>query len=138
MKMNTPTLKAGVKKAAELNAKDKTNRFFAGAIAGGVAEGVFIGDVEKAGSFGDLMGGPTEINRGDDPDAVRDLLNRVKFGTEGALFTGILGGIGVGIKKVAFRNEKLDVVNSRLDRLIDKVASGFRARSGKDPIFFDM
>ena len=138
IKLNTPTLKAGVKKAAELNAKGNTNRFFAGAIAGGVAEGVFIGDVEKAGSFGDLMGGPTEINRGDDPDAVRDLLNRVKFGTEGALFTGILGGLGVGIKKVAFRNSKLDIVNSRIDRLIDKFASGFRARSGKDQIFFDM
>ena len=138
IKMNTPSLKAGVTKAAELNAKGKTNRFFAGAIGGGLAEGVFIGDVEKAGSFGDLIGGPTEINRGDDPDAVRDLLNRVKFGTEGALFTGILGGIGKGIKKVTSRTEKLDVVNSKLDRLIDKVASGFRARSGKEPIFFDM
>jgi len=124
IKMNTPTLKAGVKKAAELNTRGKTNRFFAGAIGGGLAEGVFIGDVQKAGSFGDLMGGPTEISRGEDPDAVRDLLNRVKFGTEGALFTGILGGIGKGIKKVASRTEKLDVANSRIDRWIDKIASG--------------
>jgi len=138
LKLNTPTLKDGVKKAAELNTKGKTNRFFAGAIGGGLAEGVFIGDVEKAGSFGDLIGGPTEIRRGDDDDAVRDLLNRVKFGTEGALFTGILGGIGKGIKKVTSRTEKLDVVNSKIDRLIDKFASGFRARSGKDQVFFDM
>ena len=138
LKLNTPTLKEGVKKAAELNAKGKTNQFFAGAIGGGLAEGVFIGDVEKAGSFGDLIGGPTEIRRGDDADAVRDLLNRVKFGTEGALFTGILGGIGKGIKKVTSRTEKLDIVNSKIDRLIDKFASGFRARSGKDQIFFDM
>ena len=112
LKLNTPTLKEGVKKAAELNAKGKTNQFFAGSVGGGLAEGVFIGDVEKAGSFGDLIGGPTEIRRGDDADAVRDLLNRVKFGTEGALFTGILGGIGKGIKKVTSRTEKLDVVNS--------------------------
>jgi len=138
LKLNTPTLKKGVQKAAELNDRGKTNQFFAGAIGGGLAEGVFIGDVEKAGSFGDLLGGPTEISRGDDPDAVRDLLNRVKFGTEGALFTGILGGIGKGIKKVTSRTEKLDVVNSKIDRLIDKFASGFRARSGKTQIFFDM
>ena len=138
LKMNTPALKEGVKKAAELNTRGKTNQFFAGAIGGGLAEGVFIGDVQKAGSFGDLLGGPTEITRGDDPDALRDLLNRVKFGTEGALFTGVLGGIGKGIKKVTSRTEKLDIANSKIDRWIDKIASGFRARSGKPPVFFDL
>ena len=64
----------------------------AGALGGGIAEGVFIGDVDQAGTFGDLIGGPTKINRSDTgPDASREILNRIKFGTEGALFTGILG-----------------------------------------------
>ena len=31
--------------------------------AAGVAEGVFVGDVQEAGTFGDFMGGPTEIDR---------------------------------------------------------------------------
>ena len=82
LNLDNPALKKGVKQAAELNARGKTNQFIAGALAGGVGEGVFVGDVEDIGSFGDLLGGPTEIDRGDDPDAAREILNRVKFGTE--------------------------------------------------------
>ena len=85
LKLDNPALKKGVKQAKALNARGKTNQFIAGALAGGVGEGVFVGDVEEIGSFGDLLGGPTEIDRGDDPDAAREILNRVKFGTEGAL-----------------------------------------------------
>jgi len=136
LKMSNPSLQKGVKEAARLNAKGKTNQFIAGALAGGVAEGVFVGDVEKIGSFGDLIGGPTEITRGDGEDAVRDLLNRVKFGTEGALFTGVIGGIGSTVKRLAGRGEKLDIANSKIDRLIDKAAGKFRARSDKTPEMF--
>ena len=79
-------------KALELTAKGKGRAFMAGALGGGIAEGVFIGDVDQAGTFGDLIGGPTKIDRSDtSPDASREILNRIKFGTEGALFTGILG-----------------------------------------------
>ena len=38
-------------------------------------------------------------------DASREILNRIKFGTEGALFTGILGGTGKVIKKITNRNK---------------------------------
>ena len=31
-----------------------------------MAEGEFVGDVEEAGTFGDLLGGPTELERGED------------------------------------------------------------------------
>ena len=55
-------------KAAELNKKGKTARFFAAATAGGAADGVFVGDVEEIGTFGDLLGGPTEIERDDEYD----------------------------------------------------------------------
>jgi hypothetical protein len=138
VKMSNPSLQKGAKQAMELNARGKTNKFIAGAVAGGVAEGVFVGDVEKIGSFGDLMGGPTKITRGDGEDAVRDLLNRVKFGTEGALFTGVVGGIGSTIKRLSGRGRKLDIANSKIDRLIDKVAGKFRARSGKTPELFEL
>ena len=80
------SLQKGIQQAQALNARGRTNQFIVGALGGGVAEGVFVGDVEKIGSLGDLIGGPTKIDRGEGEDAVRDLLNRVKFGTEGALF----------------------------------------------------
>jgi len=131
-------IKAG-EAAKKLTLKGKGRAFMAGALGGGIAEGVFVGDVEKAGTFGDLLGGPTEINReGQDPNAAREILNRVKFGTEGALFTGVLGGTGKIIGKITNRNKQLDVANSQLDFWIDKVASKFRARSGKTEEFFEL
>ena len=138
VKLSNPNLKKGMDKAIELNTRGKTNKFIAGALGGGLAEGVFVGDVEKVGTFGDLVGGPTTIDRATDDDATRELLNRVKFGAEGALFTGIIGGTGKLIKKLTNRNKQLDVANSKLDRFIDKIASGFRSRSGKTEEFFDI
>ena len=82
-----------------LSRAEKTKRFAQGAGTGGVAEGVFVGDVEDAGSFGDLLGGPTELDReSQTPEA--ELLNRLKFGLEGAAFTGTLGGGVAGVKKL--------------------------------------
>ena len=103
----------------------------AGAITGGIAEGVFVGDVEKAGTLAFNL-------EDDENDPGRELLNRVKFGTEGALFTGILGGVGAGIKKLASRNKQLDVNNNKLDKWIDKVAGKLRARGDKAQDFFDL
>ena len=130
-----------VKKLADdvlnLNTRGKTNRFIGGALGGGVGEATFVGDVEQIGTFGDLIGGPTKIDRESD-NPMQDLLNRVKFGTEGALFTGLIGGTGKVIKKLTDRNKKLVDSNDKLDRFIDKIASGFRARSGKTQEFFDI
>ena len=67
------SLQKGIQQAQALNAKGRTNQFIVGALGGGVAEGVFVGDVQKIGSFGDLIGGPTKIDRGEGEDAVRDL-----------------------------------------------------------------
>ena len=130
-----------VKKLADdvlkLNLKGKTNKFIGGALGGGVGEATFVGDVEQIGSFGDLIGGPTEIDRETD-DPLTDLLNRVKFGTEGALFTGVIAGTGKVIKKLTNRNKNITDSNDKIDRFIDKIASGFRARSGKTQEFFDI
>ena len=131
-KVADPAMVKAADKALELTAKGKGRAFMAGALGGGIAEGVFIGDVDQAGTFGDLIGGPTKIDRSDtSPDASREILNRIKFGTEGALFTGILGGTGKLIGKITNRNKNLDVANSKLDRWIDKTMANFRARSGK-------
>ena len=137
-KTTNPNLTKGIDKAAELNARGKTNKFIAGALGGGVAEAVFVGDVEQLGTFGDFVGGPTKIDRSSDDDPTRELLNRVKFGVEGALFTGIIGGTGKVVKRLTDRNKQLDTANSKLDAFIDKIASGFRARSGKTQEFFDI
>ena len=139
VRLSNKILVGAADEALELTARGKGRQFVAGAIGGGLAEGVFVGDAEKIGTFGDLIGGPTKIDRSDtDPDATREILNRIKFGTEGALFTGILGGTGKVIKKITNRNKGLDTANSQLDRWIDTVASKFRARSGKTQEFFDI
>jgi len=125
VRLNNKKLVDAADEALELTAKGKGRQFVAGAIGGGIAEGVFVGDAEKIGTFGDLLGGPTKIDRSDtDPDATREILNRIKFGTV--------------IKKITNRNKGLDTANSQLDRWIDTVASKFRARSGKTQEFFDV
>ena len=112
VKLTNPKLIDAADEALELTAKGKGRQFIAGAIGGGIAEGVFVGDAEAIGTFGDLLGGPTAIDRSQtDPDATREILNRIKFGTEGALFTGILGGTGKVIKKITNRNKGLDTAN---------------------------
>tara|TARA_R110002074_G_scaffold18244_6_gene59197 strand:- start:78 stop:4214 length:4137 start_codon:yes stop_codon:yes gene_type:complete len=131
-----PILKKGIQDGYHLTGKGKTKQFMTGALLGGAAEGVFVGDVQDVGSLGDLLGGPTEIDRGEGTDAFRDLLNRVKFGTEGALFTGLIGGTGATIRKLRNRNNELDIANSKLDRWIDKVGGWFRSRSGWTPEAF--
>ena len=42
------------------------------------------------------------------------------------------------LKDLQTETNNLDVANSKLDRFIDKIASGFRARSGKTQEFFDI
>jgi len=127
-KANSPKLASALK---NMRGGGGALKLAAGAVTGGIAEGVFVGDVEAAGSLAfDLQD--------DENDPGRELLNRVKFGTEGALFTGIIGGVGAGIKKLANRNKQLDVNNSKLDKWIDKVGGKLRARGDKTPEFFQM
>ena len=133
------TLIKGIsKKDLVLTAAGRRRKFLTGAGYGGVAEGVFVGDVEEIGTFGDLLGGPTAINREEDQnDPLRKLINRVKFGTEGALFTGVLGGIGLTAKKLADRSDKLRTSRSRIDKLLYNIAAGVRARGKLDPKSFE-
>ena len=140
-------LKLGDKKAArelskkaqsavKFNEKERVARFMAGAVSGGIAEGIFIGDVQKAGTFGDLLGGPTKINREDPHDPARAIINRIKFGTEGALFTGVLGGIGKTLKKLATRKNALEEADNGIDKIIDWFGSSFTAAGFKGAKYF--
>lgn len=140
-KLNNPALVKGADKAIELNTKGKLAQFAAGAVGGGISDAIFVGDVEKMGTLGDLLGGPTELKRGEDEtdyDPTRELINRVKFGTESSLFSGVVAGAGTTIKKLAKRGQDLRFSNSQIDRTLDKIASFVRARGGKTQEYFDI
>ena len=124
--------------AIKLNGKEKAIKYAAGSLGSGIAEGVFVADAEKIGTFGDLIGGPTELERTDFDDPARDLINRVKFGTEGALFSGLIGGVGATIKKLANRSKALEAKDTAIDKLLDKyLGAPFRARGKETPEFFE-
>ena len=117
------------KKAGKyLSRNEKLKRFGKGAVAGGVAEGVFVGDVEEAGTFGDFLGGPTEIER-DTSDPGTELLNRLKFGVEGTLFTGGIGVVGKGISKLRNSGGTGKAIIDPMEKWIDKwISKPLRAR----------
>ncbi len=50
----------------------------------------------------------------------------------------MIAGTGKVIKKLTNRNKNITESNDKIDRFIDKIASGFRARSGKTQEFFDI
>ena len=122
--------------AVKLNEKERVARFMAGAVSGGIAEGIFIGDVQKAGTLGDLLGGPLKIDREDPSDPARAVINRIKFGTEGALFTGLVGGIGKTLKKLATRKNAMEEADNGIDKIINWVGSSFTAAGFKGKKYF--
>jgi len=140
-KLNNPALINAAEKAAELNTKGKLATFAAGAIGAGAADAAFVGDVEKMGTIGDLLGGPTELSRGEDDqdyDPSRELINRIKFGTESALMSGVISGVGSSIKKIAQRGQKLRDSNEGIDNLLYKIYKNISPTGGKTQEFFDI
>ena len=137
-KANNKILVDSTTKLAKLNAKGRTARFAAGAITGGAMEGVFIGDVEAAGTFGNLLGGPTQLHKTieGDNDPARALVNRVKFGTEGALFTGVIGGLGKTLKLLARRNEATRFADNKMDKVMFNFVKKFQKEGGTTKEFF--
>ena len=126
-------------KLARLNQKGRVAKFGVGAITGGTAEGIFIGDVEKAGTFGQLIGGPTRLheNKGDNYDPGRALVNRVKFGTEGALFTGLIGGLGKTLKLLSGRTEAMRYADNAIDKKLFNFLSHFKKEGKMTPELFE-
>lgn len=110
---------------------------------GGAAGETLVADVENIGTFGDLFGGgPTELqeetgfedNRG---EALRKLMNRVKFGSESLAITPFVYGVGTGAKALAQRGKDLAYSNSQFERFVDKIGSTFRARGAKPQEIFE-
>ena len=100
---------------------EKLRRYGQGAAATGLTDAIFIGDVEAAGSFGDWMGGPTEIDRKSDTPYA-ELLNRLKFGIEGAAFAGAIGGVGAGIGKIRSHAGTSKAITDPFDKFFDRIS----------------
>tara|TARA_X000001382_G_scaffold125105_1_gene110287 strand:- start:431 stop:4255 length:3825 start_codon:yes stop_codon:yes gene_type:complete len=136
-----PNLIKATEKASQLNKAAKTKRFAAG-VLGGAAGETFVADVEDIGTFGDIFeGGPTELDRDTElqgaDDALRKIMNRLKFGSESILLTPFVYGVGLGAKALATRGKELAYSNSQLERFFDKVGSAFRARGAKPQELFE-
>ena len=55
-------------------------------------------------------------------DAIRKLMNRFKFGSEGLLLTPFVGAVAKGGKALATKGKELAYSNSKFDRWVNKVA----------------
>ena len=137
-KANNKILVDATTKLAKLNTKGRTTKFAAGAVTGGALEGIFVGDVEAAGTFGNLLGGPTRLHKTveGDYDPARALVNRVKFGTEGALFTGVIGGLGKTLKLLSKRNEATRFADNKIDKVMFNFVKKFQKEGGTSKQFF--
>ena len=125
-----------------LNKKGKFLEYAGGAGLGGVAEGVFVGDVDQAGTLGDLLGGPTQLDRSTSGSnrekASRELSNRLKFGTEGGLFTGAIGLGGVGFRRL--RQGPTDTgraITDPMEKYWNDLFSGLSKRGRKGKTTFE-
>ena len=117
---------------------EKTLAYGTGAGLGGIAEGLFVDDVVEAGSFGDLVGGPTALDR-DKKDPETELLNRLKFGIEGVAFTGILGAAGKTISRIRSQTGTGKAITGKFNQWTDKyISQPLRARGPKPQAGFDI
>ena len=124
----------------KLNKKAGSRKFIAGVMGGATGE-AFIADADKIGSFGDLFGGPTSLDReesiGSD-EASRRLLNRLKFGSESLLVTPAIYGVGKAAKGLAQRGKELAYSDSAFDRWVNKyIGAPFRPRGDLPQEVFD-
>ena len=138
--LKNPNLQKTLQKTTDLNKKAGFKRFAAG-VMGGAAGEAFVADIEKIGTFGDLLGGPTKIDREPEAtnrgEALRKLLNRVRFSSEGVLVTPFVYGVGKGAKELALRGKDLAYSENRFLRFVDKVGGAFRARGRKPQEVFE-
>ena len=132
-KLTDPVLQEKFK--TSLNAKGRLLATLGGAAGVGATDAIFVGDPEGVGTMGDMIGmGPTQLDPNDANLASREIANRVKFGLDGALFLGLIGGTGSAIKSLARRRNDLASNNDA----IDKFFSTLRPRGKKSQEFFDM
>ena len=90
----SPSVMKGAMAADRLNKRAGAQRFAAG-VAGGSAGETLVADTEDIGTFGDFFDGPTALDRDRETgrdEAVRKLLNRLKFGSESVIIKHFVYG----------------------------------------------
>ena len=141
-------LRKGMEKVYKLNDKARIQRFGA-AILGGAAGETLVADNENIGTIGDaLKFGPTQLEVdaevdyeggvAEDPqkDAVRKLMNRVKFGADSVLYFPFIYGGLKAVGKVAKYGKDLALSSSKINKTIDKAFSAVRPTSDKPTEMF--
>ena len=135
-----------VKEANKLNKITGTDKFVAIAVGGGIGTGFIVSDVEDIGTFGDwdfLDFLPTGLDREQreegGEDAQRQLLNRLKFGSELAFpIVPFVVGTGKVGKLLVQKGKDLAYSDSMLERWVDRfIGQPFRSRSNKTQELFD-
>ena len=135
-----------LKKANDLNKITNTDKFIGIAVGGGIGGGFIVSNVEDIGTFGDwdfLDFLPTGLDReqrlSGQEDAQRQLLNRLKFGSELAfpIIPFVVGTGKIG-KLLVQKGKDLAYSDSMLERWVDRfVGQPFRSRSNKTQELFD-
>ena len=104
---------------------EKSQLFGAGLGGGAIADFTF-GD-ESIGTLGDTYGGFTKRDTMEDEgrgEAVRQLTNRLKFATEGAVFGSVIGGVGGALGK-GIKSVKYTIGKDAIDNKLKKIIAGF-------------
>jgi len=114
-----------------LSTMEKARRVGQGSLATGLSDAIVVGNVQDAGTFGDFMGGPTQLDR-DTDSPYAEILNRIKFGTEGVGFAGLIGGIGMGVSQLKNQTGTGRAITGKMNKFLDTISKGIRSRSGKD------
>ena len=141
-------VRKGMERVYKLNDKARIQRFGA-AVLGGAAGEPLVADNENIGTIGDALKiGPTQLEVdvevdyeggvAADPqkDAVRKLMNRVKFGADSILYFPFIYGGLKGAANVAKYGKRLALSSSKINKTIDKVMSAVRPTSDKPTAMF--
>jgi hypothetical protein len=134
------------KKAKQLNAPNRFDKFAAVSIGGGFGGGAIVMKSEDIGTFGDIdaldfigTGLDREQQKSANEDAFRQLNNKFKFSAELAFpIVPFVYGVGKTAKLLATKGKDLAFSNSQIERWVDKyVGKPFRSRSDKAQELFD-
>ena len=103
-----------------------------GALGAGAADAIFTAET-NIDNFRPLFTKPLDLSFEGRESAADQLVRRVQFGTEGAVFTGLIGGALYGIKALRNRTINLESDNKALDDFF----SLFRPRGKKQQELFE-
>jgi hypothetical protein len=141
-------VRKGMEQVYKLNDAARVKRFGA-AVLGGAAGETLVADVEQIGTIGDAFKvGPTQLEvdaevdfdnalpEDSQKDAVRKLMNRLKFGADSVLYFPFIYGAGKTVSGISKYGKDLALSSSKINKSVDKLASAFRPTSNKPVAMF--